>query len=373
MRLFSDRCLSASIAFWSIASTLFTAMPDVRGDDRPLATLPTGGEARQVAFSPDGKLLAATVHNFSSGHADLVIFSYADREKIKEISNVSPSFAFSPDGKWLAVAGLEGPDKIVLLDSKTWKPGPWLSASEARPDADFRRFAFSPDSKQVLSATAGGIVELWDVASQKRIGAWSPRGVKEQPAPISFLGFTLAGKPVIAMGIRDVIVREMGDDAKAKAVGPLDIGIFSVHVAALSSDGRSFATAGVAEPKLFDLAGGKWKSDLKGVTGHTYGMTFTSDDRLIITTTMNCKGNKDGTWPAAVQVRVWDASTGKELSALRGKLPGVLVVAAAPDGQTFVTGGDKEIDVWDLKKLIAAATPMGQNAPATTAGASKQP
>ena len=36
-------------------------------------------------------------------------------------------------------------------------------------------------------------------------------------------------------------------------------------------------------------------------------------------------------------------------------------VAVHPDGKTFVTGGDKEIDIWDLKTLTSAATTLGSS------------
>ena len=65
-------------------------------------------------------------------------------------------------------------------------------------------------------------------------------------------------------------------------------------------------------------------------------VTFTPDGRAVIS-------GSDGT------VRLWDASTGKEIRTLTGHPPGVTAAALAPDGKTLaVACQDKTLRLWDV-------------------------
>jgi WD40 repeat protein len=79
------------------------------------------GEVRCVAFSPDGKLLAA-----GNRYHTVRIWDVATRKEIKTLGGHMGdvwSIAFSPDGKTLATVDTDWkkPSKIRLYDTATWK------------------------------------------------------------------------------------------------------------------------------------------------------------------------------------------------------------------------------------------------------------
>jgi len=79
------------------------------------------GEVRCVAFSPDGKLLAA-----GNRYHTVRIWDVATKKEIKTLTGHMSdvwSIAFSPDGKTLAAADTDWkkPSKVKLWDTTTWK------------------------------------------------------------------------------------------------------------------------------------------------------------------------------------------------------------------------------------------------------------
>ena len=143
--------------------------------------------AASLAFSPDGRLLAAAgmtgptqVRDAHSGRL-VAALRTADEGR---------SVAFSPDGTLLATGLYDGATQ--LWSTRDWRPAaPALEGHSGRVTA----VEFAPDGSSLLSAGADGTVQLWDVASHKPIG--SPQSVR----PNSFVAavFTPDGRRVFAV------------------------------------------------------------------------------------------------------------------------------------------------------------------------------
>jgi WD40 repeat protein len=97
----------------------------VDGKDDKIATpifLEGGaGEVRAVAFSPDGKLLAA-----GNRYHTVRVWDVATKKEVTTLTGHMSdvwSIAFSPDSKTLAAADTDWkkPSKIKLWDTTTWK------------------------------------------------------------------------------------------------------------------------------------------------------------------------------------------------------------------------------------------------------------
>lgn len=121
-------------------------------------TLNFSGRIHGVAFSPDGKLLAAC-----SGEGMVEVW---DLPHLRE----SPPFrahtgqinalAFSPDSRRLATGG-DGEEALKLWDVATWKE---LITLE-RPDQGVQQIAFSDDGLKIIARNSQDDVLIWHVPS----------------------------------------------------------------------------------------------------------------------------------------------------------------------------------------------------------------
>jgi WD40 repeat protein len=107
-----------------------------------------------LAFSPDGKTLAAT-----NGSSKVLLWDIASKRRIDQpIEHSEPvtSVAFSPDGKILASGSVD--KTVILWDVNGWKGLRKLTGHSASVNS----VAFSPDGKLLASGSTDCTVALWD-------------------------------------------------------------------------------------------------------------------------------------------------------------------------------------------------------------------
>ena len=79
---------------------------------------------------------------------------------------------------------------------------------------------------------------------------------------------------------------------------------------------------------------------MEGHTNIVYSVSFSPDGKRIVS------GSSDRT------IRIWDATTGKELEILEGHTGGVSSVSFSPDGKLIVSNSyDRTIRIWDFPPL----------------------
>jgi WD40 repeat protein len=142
----------------------------------------TGKEARRfaglsdkiksVAFSPDGKTLAAASRDgrialWQTGTGKDLLYIMAHPKHTDAGSGPSPCVAFAPDGKTLASASTDR--TIRLWDVATARERGRFET----PDGGFTALAFTPDGKALVSGSSDGTVLVWDV---KTAGQGKPKG-----------------------------------------------------------------------------------------------------------------------------------------------------------------------------------------------------
>jgi WD40 repeat protein len=117
-----------------------------------------------LAFSPDGRLLAAATHfDRTTDIRDTRTGRLVARLPAQEVAR---SVAFSGDGDLVATGEYDG--TVRLWSTRTWQPaGPPLEAHEARVVT----LAFSPGDALLASASEDGTVALWDVATRHPVGS----------------------------------------------------------------------------------------------------------------------------------------------------------------------------------------------------------
>jgi len=119
--------------------------------------------AGSIAFSPDGALLAAAAIDRGTDIRDVRTGRLVRR---LDTGDLSRSVAFSPDGDLLFVGQYDGGGQ--LYSTETWKPvGGRLVGQRAR----ITTAEFSHDGRTLVTAAADGTVVLWDVETQKPIGS----------------------------------------------------------------------------------------------------------------------------------------------------------------------------------------------------------
>jgi len=156
-----------------------------------------------VAFSPDGKLLAAAD---TDGYVRL--WALATRQAVGAPlpAGAGPGgsvsgMAFSPDGKLLATADGDGTVRL-------WNPAAGQAVGAPLPavtSGSVNGVAFSPDGRLLAVAYGDGYARLWDLAAGQAVGAPRPAGAGTGGS-VSGVAFSPDGK-LLATADTDGTVR----------------------------------------------------------------------------------------------------------------------------------------------------------------------
>lgn len=149
------------------------------GTGRRRFEVPAVPDPDGVAFSPDGKLLAAW------DGSDLTVFDVRAGAVVRRLRNPGPdamyrAVAFSPDGSRLAAGGDDG--AVVVWDMATGGPVYGLD----RHEGSVFGLAFAPDGKTLVTAGDDGTCLVWDVSAPPAARA----GVPTAEEAVKLLGAT---------------------------------------------------------------------------------------------------------------------------------------------------------------------------------------
>jgi WD40 repeat protein/tRNA A-37 threonylcarbamoyl transferase component Bud32 len=326
------------------------------------------GKVKTVAFSPDGRRLISAsedhtirVWDAATGEALAVLHGHTDRlfkavytadgativsaaedgtvrtwdARAAENDGVLRGHtafvygvAFHPDGEQAASASWDG--TVRIWDTTTGRQTALLRHGEQEVVSSV---AFHPDGK-LLATRSRDAVRLWDLASGREVHRWdvSNDGWKD-----TRLAFSRRGDRLAAGCVGNVI--RVWDVESRKETAVLEGHKDGVHDVTFSPDGRWLASAAdVGDPvvRIWDAARGKQVQALEGHTADVYAVAFNHDGSLLAT------GAADGT------VRLWDASTWRQVAVLEHGV-NVYGVAFSPDGARLACAcGDGSIRFWDV-------------------------
>ncbi len=290
-----------------------------------------------VAFSPDGNTVVSAAGDFGFVRR----WNAATGQPLspfREVRDYAYALAHSPDGKMLAVGTGNHQGTIWLLDAATGK----RLRTIVDPKGYVVSLAFSSDGRTLLCGH-GKNSRLWDVATGK---------VLQTLPGDSFDGRRIALSPdgqLIASGggIGPSRAIHLWQVATGKEVRTLqDPDVVDVYALAFSPDGKMLASGGFGQSidmKLWDAATGRLLWRAKGHQNWVSFLTFSPDGKTL------ASGGEDGV------VRLWEAASGKERWHFDKHHYAVRCGAFSLDGKLLATGSyDTTILIWDLS---AAAGP----------------
>jgi WD40 repeat protein/DNA-binding CsgD family transcriptional regulator len=288
---------------------------------------------KNVAFSPDGGVVAATFN-------DLIMFWQADTgELIRQIdSNVNrQKIDFHPNGEQFATIGSEEQSHLVIRDYASGEV-----VRQFQHGSYIEDLVYTADGSAILIASVDGVLTLIDTHTGQVIREFEHyqgtnsvrlRYVAISPDGTQVIGALLeAGLAIWDFATGELLHTYTYGGVVSLAFHPLDgtvlIGDFSI--------------LRTIDPQTGAI--------LRSNTGHSRGIlsvAITSDGSYAVTT------------GADLAVRVWELQSGQLVR--RFSDPGAILgdVALSPDGLTMLSGsGDGSVTLWDVEtgEIIRAFT-----------------
>jgi len=292
--------------------------------------------ASRVDFSPDGRLLA--VANMD-GHP--VVWDLATRTRMLTLSGhkgMVRSIDFSPDGKLLATGSEDG--TVRVWDAIT---GQQLSTLSQTTTSWFG-VRFSPDGSHLAAGNEGSTLKVWE------LGGWKEVMNLARPEAGGFrsLAWSPDGTALVTASYDGVI--RMWDATSGQLLLLLPGHTSTVLDVDFSADGKRLVSCGVDRTiKTWDLGLGKELLTIQA-------------DSVYVRVAYSPDGSQLATTGVSGAPKLWDAATGQLLRSLPATdLPHVLMsVAYSRDGRLLAAGSAEGIvTLWDLERDEVALSWQG--------------
>jgi WD40 repeat protein len=322
----------STVRVWRVGST---------AEPRLLGTLSRSVGA--VAFSPDGRTVAAAGGYYpyerrreaNTADSAIILWDAAtgkERRRCVGHTGAVLDLAFSPDGRLLASAGENSP--VRLWDPTTGKQVRACGGAGSTVSA----LAFMPDGKTLVSA--GGTIHLWDVATgRERFASEGHDGA------VRAVAFTPDGKTVVSRGADEALC--FWDRATGKQLRKVS-GVGRGGCLAVTPDGKIVITGGYDTiVRLWDVATGKEVRQLRGHRGLVDSVAVSAKGKLLASAGGDFRVMRNGRDDFAI--RIWNLATGKELGRVGDHHDLVRAVCFAPDDKTLASAStDGTTRLWDL-------------------------
>jgi WD40 repeat protein len=299
-----------------------------------------------VAFSPGGLILATTDEKGAlrlwEACSGKPISSAALDRQLKDV-------AFSPDGTVLAVPvmGLGNLDQLVgqammPLWIRRWDPIR-LKELHAWKTVEASVFGhpmvYAPDGKTIAFGASDGAIAIWSTAGQEHV-----RIADGQMRYCESLAYSPDSKLLAAASIAGVIIY---DTASGKVVKEMPRQWPAMTSVAFSPDGKVLAGGSLAQIHLWDCTTGKQLAVFGDHQARIAGLAFSPDGKILASAGWDGGG-----------IRLWDVAQGKLVHRFTGHSRSIMAIAFSPDGKSLASAGsDCTALNWDVSNFVAPEPP----------------
>jgi WD40 repeat protein len=308
-----------------------------------IATFSGDGPVLSVAFSPDGRIVAAGNRDNS-----IKLWNIESRELVATLSGLQGFvffLVFSPDGKMLASGGNDS--TVVIWDVSSHRVIGALKGHEN----DIIDAAFSPDGSTVATASEDNTLKLWNALSREEITT-----LKGHEEGVTSVAFASNGK-MIASASRDGTVK-LWDARPKEESGVLEGHAHWVRSVVFTPNGKILVSCSRDMTiRLWDVESGKELAKLESHQRPPYRVSLSPDGNILASVSGLLTDPAGGG-----EVKLWDMKSRTEIATLTNQQHAVFAVAFSPDGGLLATGNaDGTICFWDVPEKRLNATIAGHD------------
>jgi WD40 repeat protein len=273
--------------------------------------------------------------------------TWTPRQKFEGHTNLVYGVIHLPDGQRIITCSYDGSLRVWDLESGKQVGEDWNDG-----ESGVRSIALSPDGKKVVSGSVDGEVRLWDIDTSKVIKKWTGHtdGVES-------VCWSRDGRRVLS-GSWDGTARQWDVESGETILEPILTGHNEVNAIVYSPDMTLIATCGCGcfgpEPrefsvKIWDATTGKLVTTLKGHTDDVWCLAWTKDGKTLIS------GSTDSS------IRTWDTTNWQQTAVLdehTNPPRPVYAIAISQNGRILASVYDHTARLWNLENGQPISSPI---------------
>lgn len=278
-----------------------------------------------VVFSPDDKYILIAGNDGSARIIDKITGQQIGNEMNHSMPVIGAAFSY--DGKWI----LTFTNKAVFI----WDRATLKQVHIFKDEDDVKSAVFSPDARLVLTGTANNYAKVWQIDTEKKIDSF------EHVAAVSSAVFSIDGTKLLTTC--SDFTPHLWDIATKKEINFSDSSIHKNESIILgvsySNDGTKILTrCSDSTCRVWDITGKQLASfkhddDIKDAV-------FSPDGKWVLTASRN------------KAARLWDITTQHQVGPVMKHDGPIYSVAFSADGNEILTAGwDKMIRLWKMESV----------------------
>ncbi len=289
-----------------------------------------------VAFSPDGTKVISGSYDSTIKIWDAV--SASEIATLKGHSSIVNSLAFSFDGTKIISGSSD--QTIKIWDTASGKEMNTLKGHKS----SITSIAFSPDDEKIVSGSYDSSIKIWDTNT----------GLERRPpsryfSKVSSVALSPDGKKIISGGMDNRIMlwdKNSGEEITNLLWSKTSLHSYTQSVSLMSN--KVIALSYDKKLKTWDAATGNELSEVTHTGYHPTSGTPVAFHPSGTIAVIGGSSDLDSYHANTNSLHIYNISTGKEITALKGHTAPATDVVFSPDGEKVISGSDDNtIKMWN--------------------------